>query len=334
MTSETMHRPRPGPQDPVRETPPRPPESVRRTTTTDTTFPDGGGGRVELHVRGRDLHTDVTGGADVRDAFSVDFALEPWSGTIVGVDASVTSTPLDALDGVPFRGLRRRVADLLPDDAARRSLCFSVLEDLGGAYLVSGYSRLRAGLIPGTPELAEFALQLQGDICVGWALDGPVIEAVRRTSNQPVPMGPAAPALEGDDPLSWHEIPSLSPEGVRRRRRTDVWRPATGRGALQVQHHFRDSYVGTHGEEVMHEYLVDAVFDDARRVVSVEAQARVLPWYACPGAVRTAQQLVGMDLEEIAARVTSEFTGVTTCTHLNSTLRTLADAASLELPLS
>ena len=162
MTSETVQRPRPGPHNPVESTPPRTPGSVRRTTSVDTTFPDGVGGRVVLYVRGRDLLTNSTGAPHVLDELSVDVELEPWSGTITGVDASSASARLDALTGSPFRGLRRRLTEMYPDDAAVRTLCFSALEDLGGAYLVSGYAGLRGGHIPTDPQVAKFAVELQG----------------------------------------------------------------------------------------------------------------------------------------------------------------------------
>jgi hypothetical protein len=330
MTSGPVQRPRPGPHNPVQTTPPRTPGSVRRTTTVDSTFPDGIGGRVILRVRGRDLRTAAVDTPAVLDELAVDLELEPWSGTIVAVDVAVASAALESLAGLPFRGLRHRLADLIPEDAARRTLCFSALEDASGAYLVSGYAGLRAGLIPSTPELAEIAVQRQGDVCIGWALDGPVIDTIRRTSEHAVPVGPLAPALEGDDSLAWHEIPPLSPQCVRRRRRTDVVTAADQDESLHVEHHFRDSYVGADGEEVMHEYVVRAVVDGAGHVVSIDVDARVLPWYECPGAVDSAQRLVGAALDDIAARVKTEFTGVTTCTHLNSTLRVLADASSLD----
>jgi NADP-dependent 3-hydroxy acid dehydrogenase YdfG len=201
----------------------------------------------------------------VLDELVVDLELEPWSATISGVTATVTSTPLDALVGLPFRGLRRRLIELLPEDAPRRTLCFSALEDLGGAYLVSGYAGLRAGLIPTNPEVATFAVELQGDICIGWAVDGPVIETIRRTGNHAVPYGPPAPSLDGgDDRLAWHDAPALPPHAVRRRRRTDVSAPTGNDAARHVEHHFRDSYASAAGEEVMHEYLVDATIDDSR----------------------------------------------------------------------
>jgi hypothetical protein len=331
MTGETAQRPRPGPHRPVEGTRARQPGSVRRTTSADTTFPDGIGGRVVLMLRGRDLLTATSGGDVVLDELAVDLELEPWSGTIVKVDSLNAS--VDALAEVPFRGLRRRLSELFPDDTARRTLLFSALEDVAGAYLVSGYAGSSTGLIPSNPDVAQLAVQMQADVCIGWALDGPVIATLRTTGGHAVPFGPPAPKLEGDDTLGWHKLPMLPTPSVRRIRCTDV-EPAPHGEALSVEHHFRDTYVGVDGEQVMHEYLVAARFDEARQLISIEVEPRVLPWNECPGAVGTAQRLVGVALQEIATRVTSDFAGVTTCTHLNSTLRTLSDAEPLSRSLS
>jgi hypothetical protein len=331
MTGERAQQPRPGPHNPVDKTRVRAPGSVRRTTSTDTTFPEGIGGRVVLRLRGRDLLTDAAGDGVVLDDLVVDLELEPWSGTIVQVDS--TNISVNALADLPFRGLRHRLIELFPDDAARRTLLFSALEDVGGAYLVSGYAGLRTGAIPSNPDVAELAVQMQADVCIGWALDGPVIATLRTTGRHAVPFGPPAPELEGDDALAWHELPVLAPPSVRRIRCTDVEPIAPRDEGLYVEHHFRDTYVGVDGEQVMHEYVVGARFDDARRLSSIEVEPRVLPWNECPGAAGTAQRLVGIALDEVAARVTSDFAGVTTCTHLNSTLRSVADAEPLSRSL-
>ena len=61
--------------------------------------------------------------ADVIDELAVSLEIEPWTATIVGVEVTAASAPLDALVGLSFRGLRRRLPELFPADAARRSLC-------------------------------------------------------------------------------------------------------------------------------------------------------------------------------------------------------------------
>jgi hypothetical protein len=315
-----MTSPRPGPTNPMTTTPARADNSVRRTSTIDHTFPDGMGEPIVAHVRGRDLRTGEAGRAVVVDELAITLVIDPWTATITDAD-------LPALAGLPARGLARRFAELFPDDAAQRSLRYSTLEDFGGAALVSGYAGLRSGAITMTPENTQLAIRRQGDACAGWALDGGAIASIRENGKHAVPIGPPAPALESDDALGWHSFAPLPLHSVRRRRRTDI---LEGGDALHAEHHLRDTYADVDGEIVMHEYLVHATVDRDHRLVSIEVDARVLPWEECPGAVASAQRMVGESLDRLAARVREELTGVTTCTHLNSTLRTLADVHALE----
>jgi Protein of unknown function (DUF2889) len=50
-----------GPHAPATATPPRPPGSVRRTTSIDTAHPDCPNGDLVVDARGRDLRTDPDG---------------------------------------------------------------------------------------------------------------------------------------------------------------------------------------------------------------------------------------------------------------------------------
>jgi len=324
--------PRPGPHNPVIGTPPRAPDSIRRTTTADISFPHGVGGPVTADLRGRDIRTNTAGDAEAIDQFGATFTIDPATATIV--DVTTANESLDSLVGLPMRGgFARRLIELLPDDSTSRSLCYSAIEMVGGAYLVSGYAGLRTGTTTMTPEHSQLAIQMQADVCIGWAADGPVVETIKTTGRNAVPFGPAAPSLEGSDPLGWHEHGPLSTTSVRRRRRTDV-RAASDVDGLEVEHHFRDSYADVDTERVMHEYLVHATFDHERRLTALGVDPRVLPWRECPEALASAQRIIGVALDEIAAEVRNELTGATTCTHLNSTLRALSDVRALELILA
>jgi hypothetical protein len=103
---------------------------------------------------------------------------------------------------------------------------------------------------------------------------------------------------------------------------------ATSADSLRVQSHFRDSYAGDEPEMVMHEYAVEAAVDDDR-IGRIEVDPRVLPWEACPGAVASAQGVVGVALDDLARVARTELVGVSTCTHLTSTIRSLADVQAL-----
>jgi hypothetical protein len=239
---------------------------------------------------------------------------------------------LAGLVGVSVRaGFGRRLAELLPDDGDRRSLLYSALDDLGGAFLVSGYALLRAGLMPASPEQGEQRARVLADVCSGWARGAPLLETLRRTGRSAVPMGPAAPVIDGDDQQGWHAMAPLADGTVRRRRRLDVApAEAVAEGQrLTVQSHFRDSYAWAEGEMVMHEYVVDAHVDDRHRLSRIDVDPRVLPWRECPAAVPSAHGVVGVAVDAIPARVRAELVGPSTCTHLNSTLRSLADLRAL-----
>ena len=192
---------------------------------------------------------------------------------------------------------------------------------------MSGYAPLRAGLLVGDPATAKERARHQADICIGWADGGPVHGAMAERGQSAVPTGPAAPPLERDDPAGWHPLAPLGHGTVRRRRRLDVARGPAGSG-LRAQSHFRDSYAGDEPEMVMHEYEVVAMIGDDR-IAGVEVDPRVLPWEACPGAVASAQQVVGVPLDDLARHARTELVGVSTCTHLTSTIRCLADVRAL-----
>ena len=301
---------------------------MRRTWNVDITFPDGLLGPPVADVRGRDLRVDANGEGDVVDELTARLEIDATN-TIVAIDAPrATTTRLEGLKGVAIRGgFGRELRERMADDAARRSLSFCVLEDLGGAYVISGYAHLEAGVFEQTREMADLAAATQADVCIGWAAAGELVGNMRTQGRTPVRIGPVAPDISGDA-LSWHEMADFGSTTVRRRRRTDVVAPTVDAG-LRAQQHFRDSHFGGDVETVMHEYLVDAAFESNLRLASLDIVPRVLPWRECPGAVAGAQRLVGAALDELSGRVRTDLVVVESCTHLSSTLRTLADVSSL-----
>jgi hypothetical protein len=155
---------------------------------------------------------------------------------------------------------------------------------------------------------------------------------VRKTGSLPVPLGPPAPQLEPEgDPDAWHDMAALTPFAVRRRRRLDLIGPAVAGGAHLIDLHFRDSHADEESREtVLHEYTITGTTDvNAGRIGAVSARAHVLPWLECPGALASAQRIGGMELSSLRPVVRKEFVGRTTCTHLNDSLRSLADIEAL-----
>ena len=337
MTAIPLHaQPAPGPQDPMTATPGRVPGSVRRTSSLDSSRPDGVPGPLLVDARARDLVTGLDGAVVVREV-RLRLTLDDTSREIRAIESSPSLPDLDRLVGTAVvGGFRRVLGDLLPDERRDRTLAHLLLDDLPGATLVSGYGLMRSGQLDlvDRPRMAGEAIAGgMADLCAGWADDGAMLQATRATGVVPTPYGPPAPVIEDpDDSLSWHEMAPLVAHATRRRRRLDLG-PADAAGRHPVDVHFRDTYNGDDGETVVHEYTALARVDaGSRQLLALTPRAQVLPWQECPGALVSATQLVGATLDDLAITVRRELVGITSCTHLNDTFRSLADLTAL-LPL-
>ena len=229
-------------------------------------------------------------------------------------------------------GFRRLLDQTLPAERDRGSLLYLLLDDLVGAVLVSGYALLRADALPRRAGLVDAMVARLGDQCAGWALDGGFIANLRDTGRLATPHGPPAPALASldDDTQAWHAMAPLPPDATRRRRRLDVLAPGPN-GLHAIDAHFRDSHVDGDGHEtVVHEYAAGGSVDARRRpIVDLWAHALVLPWEECPAAVTSAERLQGTSFDDLRLRVRHELVGTASCTHLNDTVRSLADLGAL-----
>jgi hypothetical protein len=312
-----------GPQDTVALTKPLVGGAVRRTTSIDVNRPNGFDGGAAVEVRGRDVRQTSDDRIEVIGAVSGGITVEPINGTVTGAEWRGATTTPNIIGLSVRRGWTTAISTALRGD---RSLAATLVEDLGGAFLVSGYSALRAGLIGGAGDYAVQAADARSDICAGSKAGGDAEVYLRTTGTFAAPMGPdASEALVSE---GWHGIGRAAPHTVRRLRRLDVSRSDDG---VDVDAHFRDTYASPDAPEmVMHEYTVRASVDDADVITSIEVMARVLPWDSCPNAVASAQSAVGLKLEGLPAHARRDMRGPTTCTHLNSTVRSLGDVAALK----
>jgi hypothetical protein len=318
--------------------------SARRTSHIDMIF---GAGVVadplRLRGRARDLATDADGGAHVVAEAEVDAGLD--SGRHLRSLVTQPSQPgVSDLSGLLVGpGFRAALQERVGQDGANRSPLYLLLDDLPVAALISGYAFLyqsghdAAARTPGAPASHPGdtgnpgdtgARMLKADICSGWRSDGTMMVALRSGGGMPAPVGPPAPSLvDVDDPVGWHDIAALPPAAMRRRRLVDV----TWGDPLAVYAMFRDTHKGSDGAEtVLHEYSVEATVDPATlRVVYCRATPRSLPWIECPNAADSAARLEGQPVAALRSFVRAELTGISTCTHLNDLLRSLADVAAL-----
>jgi hypothetical protein len=323
----TELHPRRGPHRPATSTPPRRAGSVRRTTSHDALRPDGLTERLVLTARGRDLRTDADGRTSELAAARIDLDIAFLSQRIItSVDVDPPADGTDRLVGASAAsGFRALVDEVLPGEGEAGTLRYQLLDDLPTAVLVSG-NALHAVLdMPRDPD----RMLTGADQCAGWATGASIMDGWAGAGATPRVTGPLAPGLTGDDdPLAWHPLAPQGPNDMRRLRRLDVWMEDDG---AHVDAFFRDSHVLPDGDDtVLHEYGVRAVIDLASRTFTAcEASLGVLPWQECPGALASAGRLVGTPVDELRTRVRRTFTGTSTCTHLNDTLRALQDVPTL-----
>ena len=330
MTTVDLPPPLPGPHAPVTAVPARRPDSVRRTSTIDVVRPEGLLGPVTIDARARDLVTGPDGEvrATTAQTLTADVTVQRC---VAALRAEPDEPALVPLVGASLaRGFRRAALEAVPHHVRDMTLLHLLLDDLPGAALVGGFSFGHAAQSDATLRalmLSQGPIAGTPDLCAGWVEGGGIMTFLRREQIPPVLTGPPVPPSTAEDPLAWHERADLTPHCVRRARMLDVWRAD---GAVRAHSSFRDSHVDADGREtVVHEYTVEAGVEDDGVVGSCVATVRVLPWAECPQAAASAERIVGVSVGEVRELVRRTFTGITTCTHLNDQLRSLADIPAL-----
>jgi hypothetical protein len=311
-------------------TPDRSPNSVRRATSIQTIWPDGfESDRVTVVARGHDVRTGDDGAGVVLDAVAVDVDTDGPARTVRAIVADPPVAGIGDVVGANLMGgFRKAAATALPDLAG--SLLGLLLDDIPAAALVAGQVPIRVGIeVTGAPpEWAGADGTPLPMVCIGRRADG-VMEQRRHAGTPLLGQGPPAGDLRRpDDPLALPETPPMPVRSMRRLRRTDV---RVVDATMVVDSHFRDSYMEQTGvETAVHEYdvVVTAGADDGV-IRGVDVRARVLPGPDCPGAVASAQRVVGQPLDSLRAFVRVELRGDTICTHLNDQLRSLADVPAI-----
>lgn len=293
--------------------------------------PDGLTGGLTLVGRARDLWTDARGAARVLGTARYEARVGSFlERDVQALRGDPDHPALQQLVGVrASSGFRGALDRALADEREARSLLYLLLDDLPVATLVSGYA-VTHGIDFSVPK---GSMRQHPDLCSGWRTGGTLLTGIEESGRVPVATGPDAPPLEReDDPLTWHALPPLPDTGMRRHRRLDL----TLGDAIEVDAFFRDLHVAPGGRAtVLHEYTVAARVDpESLTFARIEATARALPWIECNPAPASASRLLGRPVRDLRAHVRSEFTGVTTCTHLNDTLRSLEDLETLAAALT
>jgi hypothetical protein len=317
----------PGTIGPSVGSPPRLPGSARRTSTVDILYPEGLAA-VVLRGRARDLFTAADGTAHVVEEAqtNVRVGLQDRLVTHLDVEPKEWQTAFEPLIGIPSGGrFRSALEGCAPELVASGSLLTLLLDEVPVTLLISGSSFARRGMLPaGSQQKRKVPLI---DVCAGWAAGGVMVSAIENGAQPFLGEGPHAPPLDQpDDPFAWHATDTLPAGSMRRRRRLDLLPAVDADGPLTADVLFRDTYVEDDGQEsAVHEYGIRASVAADGTVLAIEATPHALPGPDCPNAAASAQRIVGMPLALVRQHVRDQFSGTSTCTHLNDALRSLGD---------
>lgn len=337
MDIETLPPP---PRSTANPAPVRPANSVRRTTSIDVSWPDGIEGQRLFVGAARDL---VTPGGDTAPRVLAEGGFRARmteDKAITAIEASPSPDGLQHLVGARAGGhLRMLLGEVMPDLIAQAHPLYLVLDDLSGSALVSAFAWSQW-----YPDWAEQLRRRLGDEQHGQLMAQRVnicwgLQEGNSGVREGGPPHNVADAEAGDvrnpaDPLGWHRLSEHQGPGFRRARRIDVTRDDAA-GLIRIDSAFQDSAATQDGGRIaVHEYLLRATADAATlELLSIEPEARILPFSECPGAVGNVQRLVGRCLSDIRAEVLAQLRGPEGCTHLNDALRALAEAPALAAAL-
>jgi Protein of unknown function (DUF2889) len=314
--------------------PRRVPGSARRTSSIDTSWPQGRAGTMRLIGRARDIVTSRAGGAPILCAEDSFDAVLKADRTIVSIEADPPRPDLNRLVGTRGGGrLRHALEQFIPEERRNATPLYLILDDISGASLVApwAWSQWEKNWLDSPearvtrPQLEEMIQKMEG-ICTGFAPGSSSLDP-GRVSNESQDGTPTPDLQHPEDPEGWHAFTVQDTVGMRRARRIDV----TLGEVIAVEAAFQDSAAKPDGTRAaLHEYQLRATADPkSLRLLSIEATPRVLPFGECPGAVANISRLLDSELSQLRQTVLDQLPGTLGCTHLNDALRALAEVPAL-----
>lgn len=322
----------PPPRRTANPAPERPANSVRRTSSIDVTWPEGEEGDLLFIGQARDYRTPSGGGSGTTIAAAEYRARVAPDKTITAISATPAPARLDELVGM--RGgnhLRLFLREVMPELIAEGAPLYLPLDDISGTVLVSSYAWSQwgddwIGRMRRNPEELERMMAQRTNVC--WGL---------QEGNSGLVMKPGENIARIDggqlrnpaDPLGWHDFPDGEGPSFRRARRIDV--TLGENGTIRIDAMFQDSAKRQDGgRSAIHEYRIAATADAATlELLTLEPEARILPFSECPGAIHNSRRLIGSRLSDLRGAVPAQLPGPEGCTHLNDALRSLAETPIL-----
>jgi hypothetical protein len=321
------------PSNPAGPAPPRRQNSIRRTSTIDTCWPDGIGKPMRMRGRARDLFTAEDGQARVLADDQFDILSSPLR-EILSIETSRLNDVAQQFVGARGGGhLRGEITRLIPAEQTGATPLNLILDDFSGASLVAAWAWSR--WMPDWSQrmretITGQAVRKMEGICTGFRPGSSSLNpdgtAKLTVSNATV----VPPLTRSDDPPAWHEFTVQDSVGMRRARRIDAWLED---GLVRLDIGFQDSASSPEGGPdriAVHEYQVSATADpETFELKSIAVDPRILPFAECPDASLNAQKMVGSALNEFRLKTPEILPGILGCTHLNDVLRSMNDAPQL-----
>jgi Protein of unknown function (DUF2889) len=321
-------------RNPAGPSPIRRANSVRRTSTIDTGWPEGFGQPVIMIGRARDVLTGPDGGSPqilAEDRFRIGATARR---EILEIDVKPHRPSINVLVGARGGGhLRALLAEVMPEERTSGSPLYLLLDDYSGASLVAGWiwSQWRdnwqeqARASGGASTAGKNGVMT--DICAGFEQGSTAL--LPDGSSRPNQNCAEVPSLiNPQDPDGWHELFDHSPVSMRRARRVDVWRDSND---VRIEVGFQDSGINPKGgRTAIHEYLVHATArGDDLTLAQIDVDPRILPYRECPNASPNAERMIGQRLADFRQSVLGTLPGPLGCTHLNDVLRSMAEVPHL-----
>ena len=255
------------PAGPAGETPPRHRRSVRRTSSIDTSWPEGRDGPSRLRGVARDMATLSDGSPEQMPVFDVIEGSASPIREILALKSSPARLGLaDIVGQRAGQNLRTALDAALPDERDAGSPLYLLLDDLAGVTLVapwawSHWTRDWMGQAKqsDSPSTAGRKGPREG-VCNRFRARLERSHA-RRPAGTTGRRSPGSSAGRADDPAGWHPLAAQQGVGMRRARRIDAWRDGD---LIRIDSAFQESASTPGGERMgLHEYGLVATADSA-----------------------------------------------------------------------
>lgn len=306
----------------------RRPGSARRTSSIDVSWPFGRHGVKCYQGIARDVYTPPEGGVPRLESLHEMRAEIGPDRSVLSLHVTPCQVELSALIGIHRAGQLRQTLDaLLVAAGIEGSPLHLLVDDIPGVTTVADWAWSR------WPEfntlerklLRKAELTEMEGVCVGFRPGSSALGTDGSYQDQRA--APVVSLVNPADPQGWHGFPPPDKVSLRRSRLIDVWLTDD----IEIEAVFQDSATTPEGgRAAVHEYSLRAVADiHTRQIKSIAATPHVLPFGECPSAVGNLSRLIGLPLATLRDEVLHLLRRTQGCTHLNDTVRALADVPAL-----